>query len=389
MITIKKRVAILLIALFTSLPIFVYFNESKISLSYCINHCAAIQPITFVLLLLIFLLILKNKLILLLFILFFSFTFEFFFYNSIELLLLPIKSIIPFFFLIGFILIKEELKHNLSFAQFLINIFIPYCIIFFQILIFFSETFYFFQGFDLAEPLNNIFFLNIKIYNYNQYFSFILVLVCGIRLFLISKKKEEFFLSSMMLLSSYHANNYTSLICAIIIIFFKIIFLIIPKNNQNVKILKLISYLFALMIIILPLSSFILIQLTSDFINEANFNNLYSRFLKYDLIINNLKFENLIYGAYANSFGTGQPHSQFLEYILHFGFLRAAVLIAIIYLMIFKISRIEYLLPVCIIIGFGGAFTELFSHWYNSQIIFFYICLSSLIKTNKKKLPVQ
>ena len=107
MITIKKRVAILLIALFTSLPIFVYFNESKISLSYCINRCVAIQPSTFALLLLIFLLKLRNKLFLLVFILFFSFIFEFFFYNTIEILLQPIKSIIPFFFLIGFILAKE------------------------------------------------------------------------------------------------------------------------------------------------------------------------------------------------------------------------------------------------------------------------------------------
>jgi hypothetical protein len=264
----------------------------------------------------------------------------------------------------------------------------PYCIIFFQIIIFFSEIIYFFQGSDFAEPLKNIFFLNIKIYNYNQYFSFILVLVCGIRLFLISKKKEEFFLASMMLLSSYHAVNFTSLICAILIIFFKIIFLIIPKNNQNVKILKLISYLFALTIIIFPLFSFILIHLTSDFINTSNFGNLHSRFLKYDLIINNLKFENLIYGTYPNSFGVTQAHSQFLEYVLYFGIVRAAVLIFIILFMVFKISRIEYLLPVCIIIGLGGAFTELFSHWYNSQIIFFYICLSSIIKINKKKLLV-
>jgi hypothetical protein len=341
------------------------------------------------LLLLIFLLILKNKLILLLFILFFSFVFDFFFYNSIELLLPPIKSIIPFFFLIGFILIKEELKNNLSFTKFLINIFIPYCIIFFQIIIFFSETFYFLQGLHIAEPLNNIFFFNIKIYNYNQYFSFILVLVCGIRLFLVSKKKEQFFLASMMLLSSYHALNFTSLICAILIIFFKIIFLIVPKNNQNVKILKLISYLFALTIIIFPLFSFILIHLTSDFINISNFDNLYSRFFRYDLIINNLKFENLIYGSYPNSFGAGQPHSQFLEYVLYFGIVRATVLIFIILFMIFKISRIEYLLPVCIIIGLGGAFNELFSHWYNSQIIFFYICLSSLIKINKNKMLIQ
>ena len=388
MITIKKRVAILLIALFTSLPIFVYFNESKISLSYCINRCVGIQPSTFALLLLIFLLKLRNKLFLLVFILFFSFIFEFFFYNSIEILLQPIKSIIPFFFLIGFILAKEELKNNLSFTKFLINIFIPYCVIFFQIIIFFSETFYFLQGLHIAEPLNNIFFFNIKIYNYNQYFSFILVLVCGIRLFLVSKKKEEFFLASMMLLSSYHALNFTSLICAILIIFFKIIFLIIPKNNQNVKILKLISYLFALTIIIFPLFSFMLIHLTSDFISMSNFDNLYSRFLRYDLIINNLKFENLIYGSYPNSFGVGQPHSQFLEYVLYFGIVRAAVLIFIILFMVFKISRIEYLLPLCIIIGLGGGFNELFSHWYNSQIIFFYICLSSLIKINKNKMLI-
>jgi hypothetical protein len=182
-----------------------------------------------------------------------------------------------------------------------------------KIIIFFSEIIYFFQGSDFAEPLKNIFFLNIKIYNYNQYFSFILVLVCGIRLFLISKKKEEFFLVSMMLLGSYHAVNSTSFICAILIIFFKIVFLIISKNNQNLKIFKLISYLFALSIITIPFFSFILINLTSDFINTSNFSNLYSRFIRYNYILENLNVENWLYGSYPNSFGMGQPHSQFLE----------------------------------------------------------------------------
>jgi hypothetical protein len=384
MFSTKIKITILTFAAFISFPLFIYFNESNISLSNCIDRCIAIQPITFFFFLPIFLLIWKNNLILPLFIFVFLLLFDFFFYDSIIDLLVAIKSIVPFFFLTGFILIRKELKNNLNFTKFLINIFLPYCVIFFQIIIFFSEIIFLFQGLDMSEPLKNLFFLNINIYNYNQYFSFILVLVCGIRLFLISKKKEGFFLTILMLIAPIHAVNYVAFICSILIIIFKIIFLINSKSKKILNILKLFSYIFASTIVIIPLFSFIIPPTILEILNESGFTNLTIRFIKYNFIFENLKLENLLYGSYPNSFFSTQSHSQFLEYILYFGFLKATFLIFIILFMILKITRIEYLLPVCVIIGLGGAFNELLSHWYNSQIILLYICLSSLIKINKK-----
>jgi len=145
----------------------------------------------------------------------------------------------------------------------------------------------------------------------------------------------------------------------------------------------LISYLFASAIIIIPLFSFVLIQVTSDFINPTQYDNLHFRFVKYMYILDSLNFEHLIYALYPDLHNKNQVHSQFLEYVLYYGFFRAIFLIFIIWFWILKIIRIEYLLPVCVIVGLGGALNELFSHWYNSQIIFFYIIFSSLIKENK------
>jgi hypothetical protein len=187
-----------------------------------------------------------------------------------------------------------------------------------------------------------------------------------------------------MLISPIHAVNDTAFFCSILLIIFKIIFFFNSKSKKILIILKLTSYIFALTIVIIPLFSFIIPQTTLEIINDSNLSNLSIRFIKYNFIFENLKLENLLYGSYPNSFFSTQPHSQFLEYILYFGFLRAAFLIFIIWFMILKITRIEYLLPICVIIGLGGALNEVFSHWYNSQIIFLYICLSSLIKINKK-----
>jgi len=231
MITIKKKIFILISIIFLSSPIFIYYNNFGISLSNCIRPCLAFQPITLFLSLLIFFLILKNRLLLFLF--FFFFIFEIFFYIPTDLNYLRIKSIVPFFFLAGFILMKKELKNYLSFIKFLINIFFPYSVIFFQILIFFSEIPYLLEVSNTYVELKRKTFFNIEIYNYEQYFSFILVLVSGIRLFLISKKKEEFFLASLMILGPYHAVNYNALICSILIILFKIFFVILPKNEKS------------------------------------------------------------------------------------------------------------------------------------------------------------
>lgn len=382
MLSTTKKGFIIIFFLLLSSPIFIYYNKSDISLNNCITPCVAIQPITFILLLFTFFLIIKNKLILLS--VFFLFIFNFFTYISSDLFYLIIKSLVPFFFLAGFILIKKEFENYLNFVKFLINIFLPYCIIFFQIIIFFCEIFNFLlRSANINEPLENVFFLNIQIYNYWQYFSFILALVCGIRLFLISKKKEEFFLASLMILSSYHSNNYNALICSILIIFFKVFFFISKKNEKNLRIFKLISYLFAVAIFLIPIFNFSLVKLTEDYVNINNLQNLYFRYYMHAAVLNNLNFEHLIFGLYPDLITKQQPHSQFLEYVLYHGFLRATFLIFIIFFMMSKINRIEYLLPLCIIIGLGGALNELFSHWYNSQIIFFYIIFSSLIKEKK------
>ena len=143
----KIKNIILIFAVFISFPFFTYFNKSNISLSKCESPCIAIQPITFFLFLLIFLLIFKNKIILPVFIFFFLFLFEFFFFDSINNLLYAIKSVVPFFFLTGFILIRAKFKNNLSFTKFLINIFLPYCVILFQIIIFFFRNYFFISRF--------------------------------------------------------------------------------------------------------------------------------------------------------------------------------------------------------------------------------------------------
>jgi hypothetical protein len=134
-----------------------------------------------------------------------------------------LKSLLPFIFFLSFVSIKNNIKLNNNDLKKILTQIIPGLIIIYQILIILFKI----------EPANNNIFLPkikefqpylfanyFKVYNYNQYFSFILVFVCGVRLFLKINNFERYFHSLFIIYSCLHAMNITALICGIIIIIF-------------------------------------------------------------------------------------------------------------------------------------------------------------------------
>jgi hypothetical protein len=213
--------------------------------------------------------------------------------------------------------------------------------------------------------------------------------MCGIRIFFSSSKKEIVFLISLMIYSCVHSWNFTALFCSLFIIFFKICFLFNSKSKTNHKIFRLISYCIASLLFLIPIFSSIILDLGSEYMHE-NLSiqddvlySLYTRLVRYSLFFSHLDFSNLFYGIYPQPFLTQQVHSQFLEYISFFGILKSLLLLIIIIYLLKYISKIEFLLPLSIIIGLGGGLNEIFTHLYTGQIIFFYICFCSNIFKKK------
>jgi hypothetical protein len=384
--SIKENKIIFIFSFCLILPIFLYFNNSQISLNNCEDGCIALNSGTIILIFFTIYLIINSKHAFILSFFLSFYLLDFLFFKKINYLLGAIKSIMPFFFLITYFVIAINFKLNLKIYKFILNFFLPYCIIFFQIIFFFSLNSYDFTSDTTSYLFNfiidtNPFFIfdQIKVYNYNQYFSFILVLVCGVRLFLISNKKEIFFISLVMFSGSIHAVNFNALICALIIFFFKFTYFYSSKSKLNIRIFRLLSYLIASSILIIPIFGSLALNLIEySYLNIPY--NLTTRLLRYYEIFSQLDFSNFLFGIYPDPFDTRQPHSQFLEYILYFGVFRALFLIVLIFFMLSKIRAIEYLLPLCVIIGFGGSINEIISHLYTGQIIFFYAFISSLLK---------
>lgn len=375
----KKESFFISLVFFIISPIFIYFYDSQVHFEACysIELCAALNFGTIILLIISMFFLIINKFLFLFSIFIFFFLLEFLFFNDIIILLRALKSLLPFFFLFCFMQIKQEANFNKKFLKFVLNKFIPYFVIFFQIVFIFSNLNFFYADWETNGEIANFFFKNITVYNYSQYFSFVLVISCGVRLFVSTKKKEIFFLIFIMIIGSIHASNNTAIVCSVLIscIFFlsKKSFL---KNN-----FKIISDLFLLLLILTPFFSFVLLFMNLEFIN--NFAQLQTRLVRYDLVLSQLEAINFFYGIYPGPFFTQQPHNQILEYIMFFGILRAFFLIGLIIYMIKKISKIEYLIPLSVTIGLAGSLNELFTHTYTGQILFLYICFASSVWEKK------
>jgi len=269
--------------------------------------------------------------------------------------------------------IKKDLNFNKKYLKFVLNKFIPYFVIFFQLVFIFSNLNFFYGDWETDGEIASFFFESINVYNYSQYFSFVLVISCGVRLFVSTKKKEIFFLIFIMIIGCIHASNNTAFICAVLIsCFFFLSKKSFLKNNY-----KIISDLFLFLIILTPFFSYILLFMNFELIKY--FAQLETRFLRYDHLLSQLQAIHFFYGIYPDPFFTRQPHNQILEYIMFFGILRALFLIGIIIYILKKISNIEYRIPLSITIGLGSSLTELFTHTYTGQIIFLYACFSSFV----------
>jgi hypothetical protein len=389
---------ILILGFSVIFPVFIYFSKLGVNFNSCENidmnmyNCPTISFGTLFLILTSFYFIPKNKFFLLVSIFLVLYTFEFLFYDDLTLFLRVLKSIVPFILFFSFLSIKDSFRLNEKIINYILSKFIPYCVILFQLIFIFSTPEIFKKiSFipDNTEFWPNLFINEIKIYNYNQYFSFILVLMCGIRIFFSSSKKEMVFLILLMIYSCVHSWNFTALICSLFIIFFKIFFLYNLKSKINHKIFRLISYCMASLLFLIPIFSSVILDFGSKYLHDGLsihgdvLYSLYTRLIRFSLFFSHLDISNLFYGIYPRPLLTQQIHSQFLEYISFFGILRSLLLLIIIIYLLKYISKIEFLLPLSIIIGLGGGLNEIFTHLYTGQIIFFYICFCSNIYKKK------
>jgi hypothetical protein len=219
----------------------------------------------------------------------------------------------------------------------------------------------------------------LKVYNYNQYFSFILVIACGIRLFLNIKRNEKIFLIFFLLYSCLHAANFTALICSIIIIIFSFLNNKFQNDKIHDLIFRIFSYFFISMFFLIPLFSEFLLHLL-NFENFKNFYQLTTRLERYSVFITNLNFTIFVNGVYPNPIFDQQMHNQMLEYFSFFGLIKTLFLIFILFIIYKRIKKIYFFFPLSVAIGLGGGLNEIFTHLYTGQIIFFYLVFSSNFK---------
>jgi len=191
-----------LLGLILVLPIFIYYNKGfDLDFSSCtINECyTGISSGTIVLILISFYFLSLNLQLILISLFISLFVIEFLSYNNIEWFLRAIKALLPFYFLLTYLSIKTYVKISHQTLDKLLTLQIPYLIIFFQVIIILNNIQF--------ENINSLFLPTekeivpslfsipvLKVYNYNQYFSFILAIVCGIRLFLNIKINEKIFI---------------------------------------------------------------------------------------------------------------------------------------------------------------------------------------------------
>ena len=397
MSSIKKNMIIKIFIFIIILPIHLYISNDQFSFNECLagypNVCIAIGIGTILLLLLMPYYLLKNRIYFLLSLsLFLVFIIEYLFFRDSTLILRSIKSFLPFLFLLSFLSMRSNIQLNNKSIKFYLEKYIPYILVLFQIIIIISTTKFFENRSEIfflmtaegSERHPNFLINTFKIYNYNQYFSFILVLVSGVRIFVSTRKIEILFFILVMIYGCLDARNYSAFISAIIIILLKILYPFLSKVINVKNLYRLIGYFFVSLIFLMPIFSFLNeIPSLSDSINGKHLDTLIIRLDRWVYIISNLHILNLLSGIYPDPFLIQQPHNQFLEYVLFFGFIKSAFLIGLIYFMISKISEIKYFIPISIILGIGGAITEIISHLYTSQIIFMYIIFSSYVSRKK------
>jgi hypothetical protein len=375
------------LGLLLTLPIFIYADSMNISFSGCTseNFCTTGISIgsMFLILISIYFLVI-NKILFFFSFFVISFSIEFINYSDLELLLRVLKSLLPFIFFLSFISIKNNIKLNNKDLKKIFTEIIPGSIIIYQILIILFKT-------ELANY--NVFFLPdikefqpylfadyFKVYNYNQYFSFILVFVCGVRLFLKINNFERFFHILFIIYSSLHAYNFTAFICGIIIIIFSILNNFLQKNKHNEQNLKLISFFFSSMFIAIPFFSKFILSLGLEDLDNVSIYQLTTRLERYSFILENFNFLFLFNGIFPEPFYVHQTHNQLLEYFSFFGVFKTFFLIFILLIIYQKIEKIYYIFPLSVIIGLGGGLNEIFTHWYTGQIIFFYLVFCSNYK---------
>jgi hypothetical protein len=294
-----------------------------------------------------------------------------------------LKSLLPFIFFLSFVSIKNNIKLNNNDLKKIFTQIIPGLIIIYQILIILFKI----------EPANNNIFLSdikefqpylfanyFKVYNYNQYFSFILVFVCGVRLFLKINNFERYFHILFIIYSSLHAYNLNAFICGIIIIIFSTLNIFYKKNKHNEQNLKLISFFFTSMFIAIPFFSKFILSLGLEDWDIMSVYQLITRLERYSFFFENFKVLFLFNGIFPEPFFVNQMHSQLLEYFSFFGVFKTFFLIFILLVIYKKIEKIYYIFPLSVIIGLGGGLNEILTHWYTGQIIFFYLVFCSNYK---------
>jgi hypothetical protein len=386
---IKREIKIKSFIIILILPIFFYINNNQISFNECSleGTCIAFGLGSTLLILLLPYYILKDKLYFLISLsIFLIFLIEYLLLLDVFLILVTLKSLMPFLFLLFFFSVKSIIKLKKQSIKFYLEKFIPYTVVFFQIIILFSTSNFF-------ESRSGIFFLEketdrwpnfiisfFKVYNYNQYFSFILVLASSVRIFSSLNKLEVSFFILIMFYGCLDANNVTAFLCATIIIIYKILYPLLLKLKNEKIISKFFSFFFLSLFFLIPIFSFIFVE-SIIYISEVNdrLESLEVRLIRWEYIMSNLNMLNMLSGIYPEPFIINQPHNQFLEYVLFFGIVKSFLLLGVIYFVIYRISEIKYLIPISIIIGIGGSMTEIITHFYTSQILFLYIIFASSV----------
>jgi hypothetical protein len=377
------------LGLLLTLPIFIYPDSMGLSLAACtsVNFCTisiSIGSIFLILISIYFLII--NKILFFFSFFVICFSIEFINYSDLELLIRVLKSLMPFIFFLSFISIKNKIKLNNNELNKIFTQIIPGLIIIYQILIILFKTelvryeFFFLPEITLFEFEPYLFANYFKVYNYNQYFSFILVFVCGVRLFLKINNFERYFHILFIIYSCLHANNLTALICGIIIIIFSTLNNFLQKNKYNEQNLKLISFFFISMFIAIPFFSKFILSLGLEDLDNERIYQLITRLVRYSIFFENFDFLFLFNGIFPEPFFINQMHNQLLEYFSYFGVLKTFFLIFILIVIYRKIEKIYYIFPMSVIIGLGGGLNEIFTHWYTGQIIFFYLVFCSNYK---------
>lgn len=382
-----KKIIFNLLGLILILPIFIYFNKDfDLDFSNCtIYECYTGISIGTIVLILFSLYFLSLNLQLILISLFITlFVIEFLSYNNNEWFLRAIKSLLPFYFLLTYLSIKTYVKISHQTVDKLLTLRIPYLIIFFQVIIILNNIQF--------ENINSLFLPTekeivpslfsipvLKVYNYNQYFSFILAIACGVRLFLNIKINEKIFIIFFLIYSCLHAANFTALICSIIIIIFSFLNKKFPNDKIHDLNFRIFSYFFISMFFLIPVYSEFLLQFL-NLENSKNFYQLVTRLERYSVFITNFNFTFFFNGIYPYPIFKQQMHNQFLEYLSFFGLIKTFFLMFILFIIFKRIKEIYFFFPLSVVIGLGGGLNEIFTHLYTGQIIFFYLVFSSNFK---------